>query len=147
MEKKLEELLKDRELVAERYGKIETDKPETKREYAIKRWVKSIDTPIREVVKEFQTRLIEEKEDLEVDFAATKKVGDKEVILRTEAGAYEYTPEGEKKLKAALRKLTKKLDKELNETVIEFEPYLVDLEVLKEEDEEIIAKLKGIFIK
>ncbi len=144
-----DELNEKRNLILARYGNEE--KPSNKKLYAVQKWNKIVSKEILKVQEKYKVGFDEEKKDIEIDTALeieiTKDGKTVKQLVLNEKGEYTYSKEGEKERFKRLTALSQETDILIKSEEIEFEPYLVDEEVLEEKSEFVIEELKGIFIK
>jgi cob(I)alamin adenosyltransferase len=141
MKTTFKELNEKRTLIITYYGK--TDELNSKKTYAIQKWEKQASKCLKEVQDKIAEQFEIGKLDIQVD-CAFEKDG---ILIKNEKGELQYSKEGEKNKNFKLTELSKKLNLECENTEIDFEPYLVDMEVLQETNEFVIEELKNIFIK
>jgi hypothetical protein len=151
MKKTFKDLFEIRNTVIIKYGEVKENEFKSKVEYALKKWITLVDGELSKIQKKYSEEFASKKEDLEVQFAIEieEKIGDKTIkkLLKNEKGEFQYNKEDTLKLKQEMRQVAKEIDEACNAQEIEFIPYLIDSEMVEETDEEVIAKLKGVFFK
>lgn len=149
MEITFEKLQEKRNLIIRTYGQV--DDVKSKKVYAMKKWDKIVIKLLNDIQKKYAELFQEGKSDIEIDnaleFEITKDGKTLHQLVKTDKGELTFSKEGEKAKIKAINKLVKDLDEEMLNEVIEFEPYLVDEDLLNEAPEDVIEELKGIFIK
>lgn len=144
-----EELSEKRTLILTRYGNQE--KPSNKKLYAVQKWNKIASKEMQKVQDEYKLEYEDQKKDIEIDTALeieiTKEGKNVKQLVLNDKGEYTYSKEGERERFKRLTALSKDIDNAIKNTEIDFEPYLIDNEVLEEESEFFIEELKDIFIK
>lgn len=149
MEITFEKLQEKRDLVIKTYGTIED--PESKSQAKIKEWDEKVIKELNKVKEKYKQEFIDKLTDVNIDNALeieiTKDGKTVKQLVRGEKGEYTYSKEGEKAKVKAINQLSNEIDERMYKEVITFEPYLIDLEFLKETPEDIIKELKEIFIK
>ena len=144
-----DELNEKRNLILARYGNEE--KPSNKKLYAVQKWNKGASKGMQAVQDKYKVEFEDQKKDIEIETALEIEIVKdgktvKQLVLN-DKGDYTYSKEGEKERYKLLAALSRETDEKIKKEEIEFEPYLIDNEFLKEESEFIIEELKGIFIK
>jgi len=151
MKKTFKDLFEIRNTVIIKYGEVKENEFKSKVEYALKKWIALVDGELYKIQKKYSEEFASKKEDLEVQFSIEieEKIGDKTIkkLLKNEKGELQYNKEDTLKLKQELRQISKEIDEACNAEEIEFTPYLIDIEMVGETDEEVIAKLKNVFFK
>ncbi len=135
------DLIEKRKLVTNLYGDLKN--VNSKKEYAIQKWYNIVSKELEKVQTIYSTKFQEVKSIIEIENAKEKDG----VVLKDEKGNFLFSKEGELKKAAELFKLAKDINEECGQVEIEFEPYLISLEILDEKSEFIIEELKDIFIK
>lgn len=141
MKTTFKELMEIRKDIILLYGKAE--EINTKLEASLLKWFKSVDKQLSVIQSKYLEKFEEEKSEIEINNAFEKDG----ILVKNEKGEYQFSKEGERNKVKNLIELAKKINSECNLEEIEFEPYLIDLQLLKEEDEEIISLYKNILIK